>query len=354
MNKSRFRLDCKSQTEKDKLLAIQKSLRNDTDAVREACIKNNIDYSDVPDLWIKTKSESIRVKNPNYIKKEYKDFLVLRDELLKWVRSEAPKKYKPKRRKEGKCLHLIDPADVHIGKLCDAFETGQDYNSNIAVQRVYEGVDSLVRKASVFNVDEIMFVGGNDILHVDTPNNTTTNGTKQDVSENWYQSFLKAVKLYQEVLNNLAEEAPVRFVYNPSNHDYMSGFMLAQLLEAYFSRDSRISFDIDIKHRKYYRYHSNLIGTTHGDGAKKLLLPALMADEASVHWGLTKHRYFFAHHVHHADMKDHPGVTVRTLRSPSPPDSWHYKMGYVGAPQAIESFLFDKQHGQHAQFTHNF
>ena len=39
-----------------------------------------------------------------------------------------------------------------------------------------------------------------------------------------------------------------------------------------------------ISHRKYFRYVTNLIGATHGDGAKQDDFPLLMAEEAAGDW----------------------------------------------------------------------
>ena len=82
-------------------------------------------------------------------------------------------------------LLVIDPADVHIGKLASSFETGEDYNNQVAVQRVREGVDGILQKAQAFDIEKIIFVAGNDILHVDTPRRTTTSGTPQDTDGMW-------------------------------------------------------------------------------------------------------------------------------------------------------------------------
>ena len=87
------------------------------------------------------------------------------------------------------CLLVIDPADIHVGKLASSFETGEDYNTQIAVQRVREGVDGILHKASGFNIEKIVFVAGNDILHIDTPKRTTTSGTPQDTDGMWYDNF---------------------------------------------------------------------------------------------------------------------------------------------------------------------
>lgn len=250
-------------------------------------------------------------------------------------------------------LLVIDLADLHIGKLANSFETGEEYNSQIAVQRAKEGVEGIVEKTSGFIIDKILFIGGNDILHVDTPKNTTTSGTSLDTDGSWYTNFLIAKQLYIELLERLLLEADVHFVYNPSNHDWVNGFFLADVIQTYFKDVKNISFDCSINHRKYFKYGKNLIGSTHGDGAKTQDLPLLMAHE-SPDWGSCKHKYVYTHHLHHKVSKDYMGVNVETLRSASGTDGWHHRNGFVHAPKAVEGFLHSKEHGQIARLTHIF
>jgi hypothetical protein len=65
------------------------------------------------------------------------------------------------------------------------------------------------------------------------------------------------------------------------------------------------------------------------------------------------YRYVYTHHVHHKNSKDYIGVTVESLRSPSPSDSWHNIKGYI-SKQAIEGFIHHKENGQIARLTHYF
>lgn len=251
-------------------------------------------------------------------------------------------------------LLVVDLADIHIGKLASAFETGEEYNSQIAVQRCKEGLEGLLKKSSGFNIDKILFIGGNDILHVDTPRRTTTSGTPQDTDGSmWYENFLIAKKLYIELLDRLLEVADVHFTFNPSNHDYQSGFFLADVIKTYYKDKENITFDCSISHRKYYTYGSNLIGTTHGDGARTETLPMLMAAEAK-DWSTCKHRYMYTHHIHHKTLKDFPGVTIESLRSPSSSDSWHHRNGFQHAPKAVEAFIHHPEFGQSAKLIHLF
>jgi hypothetical protein len=278
----------------------------------------------------------------------------LQELLLESLKSYAPK-YNTYNREKSEDGHLlvVDPADVHIGKLCSSFETGEDYNNQIAVQRVMSGVDGILNKVSSFNIDKILFVIGNDILHIDNPKRTTTSGTPQDTDGMWYDNFLIAKQLYVDIIEKLMCVADVEVVFNPSNHDYTNGFFLAQLIETHFRNCDNVNFDCNIAHRKYFVYGQNLIGTTHGDGAKQSDLPMLMAHE-SKDWVNCKHKYFYIHHFHHKISKDYMSVCVEALRTPSGTDSWHHRNGYVYSPKAVEGFVHHKEHGQIARITNLF
>jgi len=256
------------------------------------------------------------------------------------------------------CL-VLDPSDIHVGKLASIEETGQSYDTQTAVSQVDEGIDGIIAKTSGFGIDKILFVIGNDVLHTDTVKRTTTSGTHQDTSGTWGQAFTAAKNMYVRAIERLLPVADVHVIFNPSNHDYMSGWMLAQTLEAYFRNSVNVTFDVSIAHRKYTSYGVNLIGTNHGDGAKLDKLPLIMAQEAPELWVNCDKRYIYCHHIHHKQThkfmsgKDYIGVTVEYLRTPSPADSWHHRNGYVGAKKAIEAFVHSKKHGQVARITHN-
>jgi hypothetical protein len=319
-------------------------------ALATECDQVGLPLENVSNYWFKGKQYSIHVKGD-----KAKTYEEIRDEIVQSMNEHSPK-YETILRSNIVDGHLlvVDPADIHIGKLATSFETGEDYNSQIAVQRVLEGVRGVIQKASGFNIDKILFIGGNDILHIDTPKRQTTSGTPQDTDGMWYESFLIAKQLYVDVIELLMQIADVHFVFNPSNHDYTNGFFLADVIQSWFRNSPNITFDCSIAHRKYFIYGSNLIGTTHGDGAKPQDLPLLMAQESPKHWADTKHRYVYSHHLHHKISKDYIGVTVESLRSPSGTDSWHHRNAYQHATKAVEGFIHHKDFGQVARLSHIF
>lgn len=304
----------------------------------------------VSSYWYKGDHFSLHVKNDNEI-----DWNDIKDAILGSMKDYVPKypgvEYESISNPH--CL-VIDPADIHIGKLSMAFETGESYDSNMAVARVKEGVHGILSKCKAFGIDQIVFVAGNDVLHIDSPRRVTTSGTPQDTDGMWFSNFLLAKQLYIDLIETLLGVAPVHFMFNPSNHDYTNGFFLCDIIATWFSEEPNMSFDSNLHHRKYYKYGNNLIGTTHGDGAKTADLPILMATEAPLYWSQTEHRYVYTHHVHHKTSKDFPGVTVESLRSPSGADSWHHRNGYQHAPKAVEGFVHHPKHGQVARITHLF
>jgi hypothetical protein len=315
------------------------------------CDEAGIPVEKVKHYWHKGKHMSINVDNRDPIK-TYEE---MRDDIIDQMQKHSPSYPEIKRdSKPNGHLLVIDPADIHIGKLASSYETGESYNSEIALQRVYEGIEGILSKASGFNIDKILFVAGNDILHIDNPKRTTTSGTPQDTDGMWYENFFKAKNLYVDVIERLLSVAPVHFVFNPSNHDYTNGFFLADVISSWFRLCSDVTFDCSLSHRKYFKYYNNLIGTTHGDGAKANDLPILMAQESPIFWANSKHRYVYTHHVHHKTSKDFIGVTVESLRSPSSADSWHHRNGYQHAPKAIEGFIHCRNNGQVARLTHIF
>lgn len=307
-------------------------------------------------LWIKKDGASLFVKNPNF-KDEYELQLEkIREGILNDAKASSRYfgdfVFNP--RKEGRKLLVLSPADVHIGKLVSSFEGGVEYNMQIAVNRVLEGIEGILHRARFEKINQLLLILGNDILHIDNPRRTTTSGTPQDTDGMWYENFLMAKRLYEEIIVRLCKiGCPIHVMYNPSNHDYTHGFFLCQVIESLFSGNKQLTFDVNMSHRKYFLFGKNLIGSTHGDGGKVADLPLSMATEVPHYWAESKYRYIYAHHVHHKVSKDYQHVTVEHLRSPSESDSWHHRNQY-NSPKALEGFLHDWDFGQVSRFTHYF
>jgi hypothetical protein len=325
-------------------------------AFAERLTENGFDGDNWSHGWLKTDTASIFIRN----QEGFVTYDQVKDELIRDMRRHAPKYPTLKRPKvTGGHLLVVDPADVHVGKLSREGETGAEYGIETAVKRCLDGVDGLIAKSSGFPIDKVILVIGNDILHTDNPFRTTTSGTRQDTDGMWWESFKAAKDLYVRVVEKLTAVADVHVVFCPSNHDFMSGFMLADSLASWFHRAKNVTFDVSMRHRKYVQYGKNMLAFDHGDGCKTYDTKDLMADEEPRMWADTKFRYAYKHHLHHKKKiqwqsgKDYIGLTVEYLRSPSPADGWHHRNGYV-SPKAVEGFVHSKDQGQVCRLTHYF
>jgi len=320
----------------------------DLTRLRQICEERQLPFEKWGIFWDKTKDSSIAFYN----KEAAEEMKNLHKEMVEDMKKHAPK-YPAVRYKKVTDPHLklIDVADLHIGKLALALQTGHDYNVEIATKRAHDGVTALIKRSQGFPTERFLFPIGNDILHVDNGNNTTTKGTRQDVDGMAWMHFRIAKHMYVEMIERLLKIAPVDVVFNGSNHDELSGFHLAEAIASHFHKCKNITFDIDPIDRKYYTYGNSLIATMHGDGAKIATLAGLMSYEAPG-WSDATHRYIISHHVHHWQKvmmqlgKDMPGVTYQSMRSLSAPDPWHAKKGFVGSPQSIDALIFHPEYGQ--------
>lgn len=336
-------------------------IRGKTSIVDETLHRGNLESNVWKVAWVKNKETGVSalVQNPDY--KGGVDYNLIREQMVEEMSKLAPtvKKYKRKKSKDSHCL-VLDIADLHIGKLSSTVGTGKTYNVEIAVQRAIEGAGSLIDKSSPYHIDKVFFVIGNDVLHTDNTRRTTTSNTPQDTDGMWYDNFVVARQVYASIISKLSTIAPVHVIHCPSNHDYMTGFMLADAVKCFFAKNANVTFDVSNMHRKYATYGSNLLMFTHGDGCKLDQIPYLTAHEQPQKWASTVYRYGYLHHVHHKGYfkfrsgKDFIGMTVEYLRSPSESDQWHSNKGYVGAKVAIEAFIHHPSRGQVCRLTHNF
>lgn len=279
----------------------------------------------------------------------------------------------------GEHLLVIDLADVHFLKLCVQSETGHVYNREVARHRVIEGTKSLLRMAKPWGIGRILYVMGNDILHVDGPRTSTTSGTYQDSDGTIFEGFMDAGDALETSINEASGVADVDLIHCMSNHDWLMGWALTQAVAGRLRTNPRVratKYNISERHRKYYRFERNLFGLTHGDGAKEEKLYGVMVKEAREHISDCLNLYWLLHHVHHKIRKtrgeieflrekDHNGMTalisglpmieganlnIEYVRSPSPPDGWHDRNAYVNR-QAVECFIYHPTIGQRARFT---
>lgn len=278
-------------------------------------------------------------------KRKYADPERLKGEILDDLAAHSQKRRKIRtdRRKRHRVAEVC-LFDIHLGKFCHAEETGADYSLEMASDLFAQTINDVIVELSVGEYEEIVLPIGNDFLHVDNIDGSTTKGTTQDVDAKLWYLARTGRQLLVEAIDDLSRIAPVRVISVPGNHDDASTFFLGEILSAWYRNDSNVTVDSGPKKRKYYRFGRNLIGFSHGkyEGKK---LPLLMANEAAKDWAETINREWHLGHVHHLSSKEDIGVRTRTIPSLAAPDAWHSERGYIGSLRAGQVFIWDRDQG---------
>lgn len=259
-----------------------------------------------------------------------------------------------------KYLLELSLPDLHIGKLSWEDESGENYDTKIAIDRYNQSMTKLLDHVRHYKdeIEEILLPIGNDLFNIDNKNNMTTAGTPQHVDSRWQQMFLKAKGLLINNINELKQIAPVKVVMVSGNHDQQTVFYLGSVLEAYYHNTANVIIDNSPTQRKYHAYGINLIGFTHGNEEKHQELGLIMATEKPVEWAASKCRQFHLGHFHsrkttkYLDVQEFQGFTVRVLPSLSGTDAWHNSKGYMSMKSAV-AYLYAKDNGLVAEFSHN-
>lgn len=254
----------------------------------------------------------------------------------------------------------INVFDLHFGKIAWEPETNSTYNLEVATQLFNNSIDEFIKDSSHYPINRILLPIGNDFFNSDrsTPFNSTTRGTPQEEDARWQHTFREGRKLLVDNIIKLSQIAPVDVVMVPGNHDFEKNFYLGDSLEGWFHNNPNVNIDNSPNPRKYYHYHNNLIGFTHGDSEKPANLPLIMAQENPTLWGSTKFREFHLGHYHHKkeikyqSTAEYNGIRLRYMSSLSGNDAWHHKKGYVGSVQASEAYLWSQDKGLKSIFTY--
>jgi hypothetical protein len=257
---------------------------------------------------------------------------------------------------------VVQPADIHFGKLGTLATTGSEYNRTVCYNAVIGETDLVLSRATALGTpDAIHLTVAHDWFHIDSYWKTTTKGTPQDIDGSPLTLIREGKQLAVDLVERCLAYAP-KVVINAalSNHDLMHGASLLDHLEAWYHNDDRVEVITSLRMRQYYRYGNTLVGITHGHGPKQVKdLSILMAQEAPELWGKTKFREIFTGHIHHHKsievLKDidHKGIRVWTLPSLSGTDQWHEINGFVKSVRSVQAHLISAGEGHIGFFAAN-
>jgi len=283
-------------------------------------------------------------------------------EQLDGLKAEIPRLPAVKKRgpdvNNGVLLELMI-TDLHIGKVGFDPHTLEFNWSPEEALRIYADCVSYLLEQVDEPIEKIVIPTGNDLLHINSDQNTTKKGTQMHTGDMFGRLFVRTRETICAIVDEMQEKAPVEIVMVPGNHDADAVFSLGDSLSVRYENSTRVSVNNDPIRRKYVRFGKSLIGYDHGDKAKVSDLFHAPGQDRPLDFGETEYRYMHIGHLHKNAVypkfwkEEKFGVEVEICPSLSPIDQWHYEKLFVGNVRRTKAFVYDRDKGKISEHYFN-
>lgn len=242
-------------------------------------------------------------------------------------------------------LTLYPIADAHIGMLAWGAETGEDYDTKKATQRLINWLGQAVEASAPSETAIILDVG--DLTHADDhTNQTPASKHVLDVDSRHYRTIDVTIStLVTAVKLALKKHKRVIVRILPGNHNRESYIAIMFALYEHFRNEPRV--EVEKQPGKYFTYQfgKNMICAHHGDGVKAERLVNFLADTYAPIWGQTQHRFLWTGHLHHHKSADIGGMQWEQLRALTAKDAYSVGHAYCARAQ-LQAVTYHKEKGE--------
>jgi len=256
----------------------------------------------------------------------------------------------PETRKHWSTVDIeLSLSDYHLGK---RYVDG-DNDPQTRANRFVNIAESLTEKVrSIYDINKVVFPISNDFFHTDNYQNTTTNGTPQDIILDYASEYEMGFNILVDTIKMLKANAKhVEVILVQGNHDRTKSYYLAHALDIFFKKDDNISFVREEGLIKATVVGNTFIGFHHGN-CKIDALPLLFATHPtySKWFGDATYREVHTGDKHHYMAKEIKGVRIQQMPSLSGTDRWHKDNNFVHSVRAALALVYDFKVGKVAEF----
>lgn len=296
-------------------------------------------------MWIKTGKDADGVSRSVYLKP-----LEATEDVLERIRAafegmEAARPVAAPEAVHADLCTVYPIADAHIGMLAWARETGRDYNTNIATERVQTWAAQCVAASPPSDTAIILDIG--DFTHADDDTYQTPRSKHVlDVDTRMFRTLDIGIATLAGVVESaLTRHKHVRVCILPGNHDSTIYLAVMFALAERYRDNPRVAVHKQPGEFFLHEFGRVMITAHHGDKAKADRLAHFVADEFAEAWGRTKHRFMFTGHLHHHKSQDIGGLKWEQLRAVTERDAYAVSHAYTARAQ-LSAITYHKDRGE--------
>ena len=254
---------------------------------------------------------------------------------------------------EANLATLYTLTDSHVGMLAWAKEGGEPWDLTIAEATLVGCFQQMVNASPAARIGFVNQLG--DFLHSDGGSGmmpvTPMHGHILDQDGRFSKMVGTAVRILRRVIDlALTKHERVVVLMAEGNHDMASSVWLRVMFRALYENEPRVEV-IDSELPYYaYQHGKTMLAFHHGHLKKNDQLPILFAAQFPKVWGDTTKRYAHCGHRHHAEEKEHSGLTVIQHPTLAARDAYAARGGWI-AERAVTAITYHSEFGQVARNT---
>lgn len=240
---------------------------------------------------------------------------------------------------------IFPVADLHMGMLADAEETGTDWDSKKAGAVFSATFGRLVNVTPSAGVAVLAQLG--DLTHTDDQRNVTPqSGHQLDADTRYFMILRRAVAAMRWAIDALRAKYPL-VVYRGcrGNHDITAHHAVTLALAEHYRDTPGVQVITNAGEFYIHEFGRNMVLLHHGDRAKPDRLVTFAAAEWPEIWGRTRHRLALSGHVHHESRKEIGGMAFESCGTIIPKDVHAYTNAY-SARRGLVSIVLDRDAGE--------
>jgi len=245
-------------------------------------------------------------------------------------------------------ITLYPIADLHAGMMAWGRETGEDYNTATATERLTGWIGQCISSSPRSGLGIVLAAG--DLLHA----NDNTNATPQskhvlDVDTRHFKTLDRVIEaMALSVDLALHHHESVLVVVKPGNHDRDAYLAVLFGLDQRYRSEPRVTVEKNPSEFWAYQFGKVMLACHHGDKAKAQQMVLYLADEFPEMWGGTRHRFLWTGHLHHHKSQDIGGVQWEQLRAITAKDAYAASHAYSARAQ-MQGITYHREFGEVAR-----
>lgn len=242
-------------------------------------------------------------------------------------------------------LTVYPIADAHIGMLAWGAETGRDYDTSIAAERIRSWVAQCVMASPASDTAIILDVG--DFTHADDDTYQTPRSKHVlDVDTRMFRTLdIGIATLAGAVETALTRHKTVHICILPGNHNSTIYLAVMFALAERYRNEPRVTVHKKPGEFFVYEHGRVMIASHHGDKAKPDRVVHFVADEYAEIWGRTRHRFLFTGHRHSYKSQDIGGMRWEQLRAVAERDAYAVSHAYAARAQ-LQAITYHRFRGE--------